>query len=127
LEITKIITIFAKTMDKLIFLTIFSIIFMMLCIQNNLSLLSEGPMVGKRFDMRIQINTQGVSKRETPLPVLSYLPKSQHLTCQHTRAGTLDESYTKCLVRHLASEHFFDGRDSMPFRKHPKLFTARYY
>jgi hypothetical protein len=86
-------------MDKLIFLTIFSIIFMMLCIQNNLSLLSEGPMVGQRFDMRIQINTQGGAKQEAPLPVLSYLPKSQHLTCQQTRAGTLDESHIKCLTQ----------------------------
>ena len=99
LEITKIMTIFAKSMDKIIILTIFSIIFMVLCIQNNLCLLSEEPMVGNRFNMRIQINTQGISKQGISLPVLSYLPKSQHLTCQQTRAGTLDESHIKCLTQ----------------------------
>lgn len=87
-------------MDRIIILTIFSIIVcMMLCIQNNLSLLSEKLRVGKVFDMRIHLIKQGFAKQDLTRTVLSYFPKSQHLTCQHTRAGTPDEPHIKRLIQ----------------------------
>ena len=115
--------IFAKSMDRKITLTIYSIIiFMMLGIQPNVNLFIEKQEVDNVVDVCIVTTTledvRGIevyqalsqttltlNKETTPELMSSKFPyvfKSQHLTCQHTRAGTLLNIFRK----HLKTKHF---------------------
>ncbi len=83
----KKIAIFAKSMDRIIILIIYSIIIcMMLLTKQDTSIFSNYSSTDVMFDMRPALLVMKTTKQghESPTKVI----KSQHLTCQFTRAGT---------------------------------------
>ena len=87
MEVTKKMATFAKSMDRIIILTIYSIIIcMMLLTKQDTSIFSNYSSTDVMFDMRPALLVMKTTKQghESPTKVI----KSQHLTCQFTRAGT---------------------------------------
>ena len=84
----KKIAIFAKSMDRIIILIIYSIILcMMLLTKQDTSIFSNYSSTDVMFDMRPALLVMKTTKQghESTTKVI----KSQHLTFQFTRAGTL--------------------------------------
>ena len=84
----KKIAIFAKSMDRIIILIIYSIILcMMLLTKQDTSIFSNYSSTDVMFNMRPALLVMKTTKQghESTTKVI----KSQHLTCQFTRAGTL--------------------------------------
>ena len=87
MEVTKKMATFAKSMDRIIIFTIYSIIIcMMLLTKQDTSIFSNYSSTDVMFDMRPALLVMKTTKQghESPTKVI----KSQHLTCQITRAGT---------------------------------------
>lgn len=94
MEVTKKMAIFAKSMDRIIILAIYSIIIcMMLLTKQDTSIFPNYSGTEVLFDMRPALIVMKTTKQghETPAKVI----KSQHLTCQFTRAGTFPENHLK--------------------------------
>ena len=87
MEVRKKMAIFAKSMDRIIIITIYSIIIcMMLLTKQDTSIFSKYSSTDVMFDMRPAFIVMKTTKQGHESP--SKVTKSQHLTCQFTRAGT---------------------------------------
>jgi hypothetical protein len=94
LEVKKKMAIFAKSMDRFIILAIYSIIIcMMLLTKQDTSIFSNFSSTDVMFDMRPALIVMKTTKQghESATKVI----KSQHLTCQFTRAGTYLPNHLK--------------------------------
>ena len=87
MEVKKKMAIFSKSMDRFIILAIYIIIIcMMLLTKQDTSIFSKYSSTDVMFDMRPAFIVMKTTKQGHESP--SKVTKSQHLTCQFTRAGT---------------------------------------